>query len=187
VAALPIAAAYFYRANNRLTPDEAAFTARWGALLAAALSVAVLANVLVVSRPVWAWERSLPESAARRVALDASALALPVLPALAAASMALSWRAAALAAIALPLFAAFSASAMRRAHGRVTGATGEAFVLGVPAALLVTWWPWLAAAALAFAPLAIAHGARRERRRRVSAWGELHHDAAGDPLSWASR
>ncbi|HKG94754.1 MAG TPA: hypothetical protein VKA84_22765 [Gemmatimonadaceae bacterium] len=187
VAALPIAASYFWRTNNRLTPDEAAFAARWGALLAAAFAVGVLANVLVVSRPVWAWERSLAQSSVQRVAVDAAALALPALPALAAASAVLDWRGALLAMAALPLFGALAASAIRRAHGRVTGASGEALVLGVPAALAVAWWPWLAAAALALAPLSVLHGARRERRRRVSAWGELHHDSAGDPLSWGAR
>ena len=50
---------------------------------------------------------------------------------------------------------------------------------------LVTVLPWTAVGFLLSTPLAIRLAAERERRQDVSRWHELHHLAAGDPVSWS--
>jgi hypothetical protein len=38
---------------------------------------------------------------------------------------------------------------------------------------------------LALTPISIWHAAELEKRREISRWHELHHLAAGDPMSWS--
>jgi len=82
----------------------------------------------------------------------------------------------------------FRGAGALRGHARPGTGVPAAFV--VEAGLVASWVavvPWLAALALAAAPLAWRAAADRERRQRVSRWDELHHRAAGDPLSWDAR
>jgi hypothetical protein len=66
------------------------------------------------------------------------------------------------------------------------GAAGEIAVQGGLIAAAIALAPWLALGALALVPWAVREAARRESAQKVSRWLELHHLAAGDPLSWSA-
>ncbi len=187
LAVVPLAAAYALARNNPdLPPLLAARGARLGAVLAAAVVVARACDRLALLRPPWPWARSLPWSADRRVRADAAVLAAAALPCVAAAAWLHGPSAAAVAAAVAPLVAARGAGALRRPAGASPPGgvvLGEGAFLAAAVALV----PWLALAALAAAPWALAAASRRERDLRVSRWAALHYLAAGDPLSWRTR
>ncbi len=176
---LPLAGAYFFRANNQLAPATEALAARIGAGIAAAVYVAVLANALLLRRYPWPWVRSLPWSALRRAGTDAAALGLPGAWILLAAAR-MDPGAAVTAALVLALAGCLAAGAVRAARERKTGAAGEVLMVGVPAAVLLGVYPaaWPLALALAAGALALAR--RRDLAQRPTRWTELHHDASGD-------
>ncbi len=176
---LPLAGAYFFRANNPLAPATEAMAARIGAGVAAAVYVAMLAGALLHRRYPWAWVRSLPGSGLRRAATDATALGLPGAWVLAAAARLDPW-AVPSAALALALSACLGAGAVRAGGERKTGAAGEVLLVGVPAAVLTGVYPAAWPLALAAAAAALAVARRRDRAQRPTRWTELHHDAAGD-------
>ncbi len=186
-AAIFLAACLFFRRNNELTGEESAFAARWGVLLALAVYVGLLANILGERRRPWPWARSLPRTSETRVLEDAAAIGLPAASCIVVIAIAGDWRAALLGTCALLLFAIIAAGAIRMAPGRITGAAGEVLVICVPLALALAWWPWLIISLIVLVPLAIIRAARRERSQRVSSWTELYHDAAGDTTSWRAR
>ena len=186
LALLPVGAMALLRSNNDLPRGIAAGAARFGGGLACAFLVASLAERLAERRPVWPWARSLPVSAARRVGEDAVLLAAPCLLPLVATAW-LDARAALAVAACVPTLALRAAGALRAGTRRRTGAATLFLGEGV---LLVSWvavLPWLAALALAAAPLAWRAAADADRRQKVSRWDELHHRSVGDPLSWSAR
>lgn len=176
---LPLAGAFFLRANNELAPATEALAARIGVGVAAAVYVAMLANALLLRRYPWAWVRSLPWSALRRVATDAPALGLPGAWILLAAAR-MDPHAVVTAALILALAGCLGAGAVRAAQERKTGAAGEVLVVGIPAAVLLGVYPaaWPLALALAAGALALAR--RRDLAQRPTRWTELHHGASGD-------
>ena len=70
-AALGLASAAFFVANNDLPAKHVALAARLGGMAAVVFLLAQMAENLAVFRPAWPWARSLPSSAARRVLFDA--------------------------------------------------------------------------------------------------------------------
>ncbi len=187
VALLPIGAAALFVANNRaeLSPRYVLLAALLGGGVSLVLFLAETGEALAARRPAWPWLRSLPGSAAERVRSDALFLAAHASPLIAVAAW-ISPRTLLPLAGTLPLLAALTASALRRAPERRTGAAGEILLQGGLAAALLALLPWLA---LLFLPLTLpvlAAAASRERRQKVSRWLELHHLAAGDPQSWSA-
>ena len=65
------------------------------------------------------------------------------------------------------------------------GASGQLLAEALVPVALVTLVPWLSAGFLLLVPLALWQAAEAERNQDVSRWHELHHLAAGDPLSWS--
>jgi hypothetical protein len=182
---LPLGAGRLVLANNpELTAADAHAVARACAGVAVALAAAGVANALLARRAPWPWPRSLPWSAAGRVAADAGALALWLLPVVATAAT-LGWRGVGGAAAVAPLAAAVGAAALRTGAGRHTGAAGEVLVLVVPCAVLAGVRPALAPVLLLLVPLALALGARRERGAGAARWTELRDGVGGDP-AWIS-
>jgi hypothetical protein len=176
---LPLAGAYFFRANNPLPPATEALAARIGAGVAAAVYVAMLANALLLRRPPWPWVRSLPWSALRRVGTDAAALGLPGAWIVLAAAGADAGAAATAAAV-LALSGCLAAGAVRAAGERKTGAAGEVLLVAVPVAMTVAVYPLSLPLGLAVGAGALALARRRDLAQRPTRWTELHHAAAGD-------
>ena len=85
----------------------------------------------------------------------------------------------------LPLLALRGSAAIREELGRSAGASGPLLLEGLLVAGIVALVPWSAIVMLALTPVAARLGIERERRQPVSRWHELHHLAAGDPLSWS--
>ncbi|HSG39296.1 MAG TPA: hypothetical protein VLE27_06635 [Thermoanaerobaculia bacterium] len=181
---LPVGGAFAFVSNNTLAPEHVRLGALLGGGLAFVFLFAQISESLAVRRPAWPWSRSLPWSASRRVVSDALFLSLHAVPLIA---LAVAIHPVALAALGLlPLVAARSAGAMRRAPERKTGAVGEILMEGFFLAALVALVPWTALLTLALTPWAVRAAAERERRQKVSRWLELHHLAAGDPQSWSA-
>jgi hypothetical protein len=185
VALLPVGAAGLFLANNTLSPHDRLLAALLGGALGLVLFLAEVGEALAARRPAWPWLRSLPGSAAERVRIDSLFLAAHALPVIAAAAF-LTPRAVPALLGTLPLLAALTAGALRRAPERRTGAAGEILLQGGLAAALLALVPWLALPFLALTPLVLRAAAARERRQKVSRWLELHHLAAGDPQSWSA-
>ncbi len=171
--------------NNSLTQEQRLLAVRFAGVVGTALVMSALADGLVRLRPPWPWIRSLPWSCARRTAIDAGILAGVALP---VAAIAGAFVPAVLPTVAatLPLLALRGATAVRRGPGRASGASGPLLVEGSLAAAAVAVVPWSAAVAVALVPLAARLAANSEREQEISRWHELHHMAAGDPLSWSS-
>ena len=181
---LPVGAAFAFVTNNTLAPEHVRLGALLGGGLAFVFLFAQISESLAVRRPAWPWSRSLPWPASRRVVSDALFLSLHALP-LVALAAAIDPVALAVLGL-LPLVAARSAGAMRRAPERKAGAVGEILMEGSFLAALVALVPWAALLTLALTPWAVRAAAERERRQKVSRWLELHHLAAGDPQSWSA-
>lgn len=178
-AVIPLAGAWFFRANNDLSAAEAIDAVRLCGVVAVTLVLAGLADALHLRRPVWAWARSLPWSSAQRVGHDAAALVAGTAPVLLA--IALLDLVAALTVLALmPLLALVAAGAIRRAGARRTAAAGEVLLVGVLVTTALALSPWSVVALVAVTPLAQRLAVRRERRASPSRWMELHHRVEGD-------
>ena len=169
--------------NNSLTSGQEEAASRLGGLAAAVLAIAVLAETLVKQRPPWPWARSLPWTARLRVGLDAAVLGAVALPSTAVALVEPAVIPSVLAT--LPWLALRGAAEIRRAPGH-QGGTSPLVLEGGLVAGLVTLVPWMAWGLLAATPVALGLAAGRERRQETSRWQELHHAAAGDPLSWSN-
>ena len=141
-----------------------------------------LVEALGRARPAWAWARSLPWSSRTRVRFDVELLVLAAAPVVAVAA-ALDIRAL-LPVAGVGLYALLRALTTLRpgneGRERPTPATLAecvvvALVVGVHAA-----WAFALVPGIAFAWRRLVSA---ERGHRVSAWRELQHGTAGDPLS----
>lgn len=178
-AAIPLAGAWFFRANNELTAAEGTNAVRLCGVVAVTLVLAGLADALHQRRPVWAWARALPWSSAQRVGHDAAALmagAFPVLVSIAVLDIAGASTVLAV----MPLLALVAAGAIRRAGARRTAAAGEVLLVGVIVTTALALSFWSVVALVAVTPLALRLAVRRERRLSPSQWLELHHRVEGD-------
>ena len=182
---LPLGAAMLFVRNNELAPVHVRLGALLGGGTAVVLLLAGLGESLAVRRPAWPWSRSLPWTAWQRVLFDSLFLGAHALPLV----LLTAWiepLAAVAVFLQIPLLAARTAGAVRRAPERRTGASGEILVEGMLLAAAVALLPWGSLVALIGTPWAIRAAAERERQQKVSRWQEIHHLAVGDPQSWSS-
>jgi hypothetical protein len=184
-ALLPLGAAVLFIRNNELAPVHVRLGALLGGGTAVVLLLAGLGESLAVRRPAWPWSRSLPWSARQRVLFDSLFLGAHALP-LVLLTAAIEPLAAVAVLLEIPLLAARTSGAVRRAPERRTGASGEILVEGMLLAAAVALLPWGSLVALIGTPWGIRAAAERERRQKVSRWQEIHHLAVGDPQSWSS-
>ena len=181
VALLPL---FFFLTNNELTEVQRAIALRLATLSGVVFVMAMVADGLVKQRPPWPWIRSLPWSALSRVSLDAALLAIVAAPVFLIAALfdpGTVW----VVGGTLPLLGLRGAAAIRQAPGRLSSASGQLVLEGVFGAVLVALIPWASLLLLALTPVAARHAAELERCQEISTWHELHHLAAGDPLSWS--
>jgi len=177
------ATALFVR-NNELSGTILGGSVRFGACMAIAVFLWSVAAKLAERRPVWPWARSFPISSRRRVAMDSLFLGLHAVPLLVPAAL-IDFSATCFVLLTLPLFAVRAAAYVRIIPGRRTGAAFLLECFGAASFLALLPWTvlfWLAATVPAFLTARNA-----DTRQKVSRWLELHHLAAGDPLSWSDR
>ena len=186
VPALALAAAWFYTRNNELVGPEVGFVARLWSVIALALYVGAIADIVVTRRPAWPWIRSLPWSSTARAADDALAIGLPGVV-VALASGIVDARTAIVALAMLPPIASLAVLLSHGARGRLTRVSGALIAIGIGLGIAVAFYPLLSVPALAMTPLLIRAAAKRDRRQIVTGWHELHHDATGDSLAWSAR
>ncbi len=172
--------------NNALSPYQEALAIRFSGLAAAIVAISVAADSLVIRRPPWPWSRSLPFSSGRRVVWDAAILGATALPALIVAGVFDLKLAPALIGV-MPLCALRAVSAVQKAPGRTTNASGTILLEGGLIAAAIAVWPWAALVVAMLTPLAYRTAVRDDQSLDVSRWHELHHLAAGDSLSWSDR
>jgi hypothetical protein len=173
VSAFALMAAWFY-------------TARLWSVIALALYIGALGDIVASRRPTWPWVRSLPWSSAARavdnaVAIGAPALGVAVLTTIVdPGSIAVSLGS-------IPPLAALASLLLHGARHRLTRVSGRTILVGIAFATVVAYHPLAVVAGLLTTPLLLRAAARRDRREVVTAWKELHHDAAGDSLAWSAR
>ena len=184
--ALALAAAWFYTRNNELVGPDVGFVARLWSVIALALYVGALADIIVTRRPAWPWLRSLPWSSTTRAADDAVAIGIPGLV-VALASAIVDSRTVVVSLATLPPIAALAVLLSHGARRRLTRVSGALILAGIGLAIAVAFFPRLSVAALALTPLVVRAAARRDRREVVTGWHELHHDATGESLAWSAR
>ncbi|MBM3789268.1 MAG: hypothetical protein FJW35_02840 [Acidobacteria bacterium] len=179
----PMLVSMLFVANNELEGRLAAAAFRFGFALSLGTCLALVSRGLAVRRPVWPWERSLPDSCARRVLRDALFLGLHAVPP-ALIGAAIHTGASLAAASLLPALLFRAAVAMRRIRESRAG-TGPFFAEACIFSALLALLPWIAAPALASAPLFFRAAHRSERQQKVTKWLEAPHRAIGDSLSWS--
>jgi hypothetical protein len=182
-ALIPILAALLFVSNNELEDPFAAGAFRLGFALSVSALIAIVSEALAVRRPVWPWARSLPWSCGRRVVQDGLFLGIHAVPVVLLCAVIRPESSLAATAL-IPLMALRAAASMRRVRERRTG-IGSFFAEACFASALLSLVPWIAAPALAAAPLAFRSARRSEQRQKVTRWLEAHHAAAGDSLSWS--
>jgi hypothetical protein len=183
---LALAAAWFYSRNNELGPADTGFVARLWGVIAVALFVGAMGDIVAARRPVWPWLRSLPWSSVARAIDDAIAVGVPALGIVLATAV-VDLRAAVVVLATLPPLAVLAAAALPGARRRLTRVSGRLFVVGGLLGTALAFQPWVAPVVLAFTPLIVRYAAARGRREIVTGWKELYHDAAGDSLAWSTR
>lgn len=177
---------FLFIRNNELTARLSLHAAIFGACLAGAVFTALTANFLSALFPPWPWARSLPWSSLSRICIDTLFLffhsLLPLIPAFIIFPSSIP---------ALLIYAftvALYASGARHAHSfSRMGPAGHIILFGGGCAALLCLFPhFYVLFFLSIYPL-LKNAAAKEARRKVSAWSELHHLAAGDSLSWSRR
>jgi hypothetical protein len=179
-----IGLSFFFLANNTVSQRLAATVVRLNGTLGLILFCGIFTNILASRRPPWPWARSLPVSAASRIRNDALALVLHaffLLVPVALTELSAVWPLAA----ALPFLSIRAAQAIPLS-GNVRGGTlGLLIRESALWALPIGLFPPASLLLLLAAPLALREAAKAEKSQKVSRWLELHHLAAGDPLSWS--
>ena len=186
VALAPLVAGGLLIVNNPLEARVSAVIARVAAATATTLLVAGMADQILTRRPLWPWSRSLPSSAASRVAVDASLLALHALPVLIGVLLVAPGSLLPLAAH-TGLLVVRAAGQIRSGRGRTSGASGPLLLEGFLSAAWIALVPWLGLIVAVALPLAFRAAARAERNARPSLFAEQHHQGAGDPVFGRSR
>jgi hypothetical protein len=183
---LALTAAWFYTRNNELGPADTGFVARLWGVIAVAIFVGAVGDIVAARRPVWPWLRSLPWSSVARAIDDAIAVGAPGLGIVVATAV-VDLRSAGVVAVMVPPLAAVAAATLPGARRRLTRVSGRLFVVGGLLGTAVAFQPWVAPIVLACTPLIVRYAAARCRREIVTGWKELYHDAAGDSLAWSTR
>lgn len=185
-AGLVIASTALFLKNNVLSDSLRNAAMRMGGAMSAAVFLAFTSGLLVASRAPWPWSRSWPRSARHRIISDALFLGIPALI-LCLPLTWIGWPAALGAAAFLPAGAARAAGAVNGPRETRSRILGTLLLEGGLAAAAFGLWTEAVYAYPFLTPLLIELGARREQTLKVTAWDELHHDAAGDPGSWSTR
>jgi hypothetical protein len=183
---LALAAAWFYSRNNELGPADTAFVARLWSIIAIALYIGAVSDIVVSRRPSWPWIRSLPWSSAARALDNAIAVGVPALP-IALCTAMVDLRTTVIALAAVPPLAALATVLLHGARRRLTRVSGRLLIVSPLLATAVAFHPWVIVVAIAATPLLLRASAWRDRREIVTGWKELHHDATGDSLAWSTR
>ena len=178
-----LGATALFASNNPMPGPLLSATVRFGGAFAGALFMAILAQQLAVRRPVWPWARSLPHSSGQRILSDALILCLAAVPLLVCASL-VDITGALTSLSAMPLLSVRAAGHMRRLPERKTGSS-VVLVEGFAIAAALALFSWSSLVWLAGVPAAFGAARRLETRQKVTRWLELHHTAAGDPMSWS--
>ena len=179
-----IGISFFFLANNVATPRLESTVVRLNGGLGFILFCGVFVNILSSRRPPWPWARSLPIKAETRVLNDAFLIffhAAVLLIPIALTDLSALWPLAA----ALP-FLSIRASRAVPLSGNVRG--GPLVLLAKESAigaLAIGLLPLASIVLLPAALLALREAAKIEKSQKISRWLELHHLAAGDPLSWS--
>lgn len=168
--------------NNEFTADQTDLVLRLGTSLGVTATVLAVATLLSARRPPWAWSRSLPWSARRRVAADAVLLLLiaspllipvPYLPASSGLSV-----------LALLVFLAVRLPGrMRNALGGFARLGAWTYIEALLAALLTSLQPLTALVLGLASPLALEASARRERSLKAGLFLERRFNAAREAES----
>jgi hypothetical protein len=185
-AGLVIGLTALFLKNNVLSEPLQRAAMRMGGAMSAAAFMAFTAGFLVSSRAPWPWSRSWPRSARHRILSDALFLGLPALILCLPLSW-IGWPAVYGAGALIPAGAARAAGAVNGPRETRSKILGALLLEGSLAAAAFGLWPEAGIAAIFFVPLLVETGARREQTLKVTAWNEMHHDAAGDPGSWSNR
>lgn len=168
--------------NNEFTPDQSELVLRLGASLAIAATVLGTATLLNARRPPWAWSRSLPWSARRRIAADTVLLLLVASPLLIPAfylppSSGLSL---------LGLLAFLALRLPGRMRNSLRGLTklgAWTYIEALLAALLTALQPLIGLALALASPLFLEASARREQSLKVGLYLERRFDGAREAES----
>ena len=179
-----IGLSFFFLANNAAGPSLAATVARLNGALSLIVFCGIFTHILASRRPPWPWARTFPVRAETRIFNDALLLVLHsvlLLIPVALTDPNAVWPLA----VCLPCLSIRAARTIP-VSGNVRGGP---FVLLLREsalwALLIGLYPSASLLFLAAAPLALREAAGVEKSQKVSRWLELHHLAAGDPLSWS--
>ncbi len=168
--------------NNEFTADQTELVLRLGASLAITATLLAVATLLSARRPPWAWSRSLPWSARRRVAADAVLLLLIASPLLIPllylpASSGLS-------VLALVVFLAVRLPGrIRNSLRGLTRLGAWSYIEALLAALLTSLQPLTALVLVLASPLALEASARHERSLKAGLFLERRFDAAREAES----
>jgi hypothetical protein len=181
---LALGGTVFFVINNQMSGAGKTAAIRLGALLAAGLLVAGLAESLALMRPAWPWARSLPWSAGDRIKSDAMLLGAAAVAWMLPAAFA-DFPGTAIGCAAIPLIALRGASGIRSYSGRRPGPAARLSLESIVISGSMAITPWAALPALLLIPVAYRWAVIHERRFKVTAWKEQHHLAAGDTLSWS--
>lgn len=173
-----------FLSNNNPGPSLAVKAICFGGTLSIAIFFAFVSNMLVTRRPPWPWARSLPWSAQVRVLMDAFFLSTHAIPLLILVVL-MNAKAVLPIIASLPLLALFSTHVMRRAPEYRMAASGKILLTGSLVALSISLIPLISLLFLVLTPFVLKFGVEAEQNQKVSRWLELHHLAAGDPLSWS--
>lgn len=179
-----LGAAQLFIANNSPSPLLAERVIRFGGAIGLIFFCTLFADMLAVRRPPWPWIRSLPWSAKSRILLDSSFICLHLLPFLIILG-AMNLKSMLPVAVSSPLFVLYSVYSVRHAYESLMGASGKVLLYGTLGALFLCLIPWSSLFFLALTPWMLTEAIKAEKSQRVSRWIELHHLAAGDPLSWS--
>ena len=161
--------------NNEFTPDQSDLVLRLGISLAIVATILAMATLLSARRPPWAWSRSLPWSARRRVAADAVLLLLVAVPLLIPVFYLRATSG--LAVLALLVFlAARLPGRMRNSLRGLTRLGTWTYVEALLAALLTSVQPVSTLVLGATAPFALEASARREQSLKAGLYLERRFD-----------
>jgi hypothetical protein len=173
-----------FLSNNQVSPELALKVVIFGGVMSLTVFLALFSNYLVNRRPAWPWVRSLPWSARNRIMMDSVylfALAVPLLISI----FSVNEKAFFPCFLFLPALSLWSSLSIRKGAHLKTGALGSILCCGFIGSLLLAVVPLFWILFLLILPFLVKYAARCEQNIKVSQWLEIHHLAAGDPLSWS--
>lgn len=173
-----------FLSNNNPAPSLAVKAICFGGTLSIAVFLAFVSNMLVTRRPPWPWVRSLPWSAKVRILIDALFLSLHTVPLIILIAL-MNRKAVFPIIVSLPFLALYAVHITRHALEYRMAASGKILLAGSLAALSISLIPLISPLFLVLTPFVLKFAVEAEQSQKVSRWLELHHLAAGDPLSWS--